>query len=451
MVENGSSRGAEALPPNEPHPEFQALCALATSGSLNADERKRLNEHLSQCASCREVMAQYETVIGKVVPALGAAYGPASDADSSLPWSLEDAEASLFARLDEEDQGSQVPGIGARQEPRDSTASPIAHTSAEDTLWRHVWWQYAAGLLLIVSLGFALYRIGMRHGAESAREVPPTAPAAPSPNTPRSEAAMSTASPASSRDTQNHDSSVALLRTELDQQAREIAQLKTREIQLEGELSAKAADVERITQERADLTQQLNIAQTNLEDTQKKLNARTDQSAANAVQVASLEAKIGQLSDALHERDQDVARSQELLDHDRDIRELMGARDLYIAEVYDVAKTGDTQKPFGRVFYTQGKSLIFYAYDLDQQPGIKNASTFQAWGRRGPDRERAVNLGILYEDNTNKKRWVVKSHDPKTLGQIDAVFVTVEPNGGSSHPSGKPLLFAYLRVGPNHP
>ena len=30
---------------------------------------------------------------------------------------------------------------------------------------------------------------------------------------------------------------------------------------------------------------------------------------------------------------------------DRDIRELMGARDLYIAEVFDVAKTGVTKKP----------------------------------------------------------------------------------------------------------
>src|SRR6202034_861617 len=93
---------------------------------------------------------------------------------------------------------------------------------------------------------------------------------------------------------------------------------------------------------------------------------------------------------ALDEQQVAIAKQQVLLDHDRDIRELMGARDLYIAEVYDVAKTGDTQKPFGRVFYTKGKSLIFYAYDLDQQPGLKSASTFQAWGRRGPDRQQAV-------------------------------------------------------------
>jgi hypothetical protein len=45
----------------------------------------------------------------------------------------------------------------------------------------------------------------------------------------------------------------------------------------------------------------------------------------------------------------------------------------------------------------------------------------------------------------------VKSQDPSTLAQIDAVFVTVEPNGGSTHPSTKPLLFTYLRSEPNHP
>ena len=146
-----------------------------------------------------------------------------------------------------------------------------------------------------------------------------------------------------------------------------------------------------------------------------------------------------------------IDQRDQLLAHDRDIRELMGARDLYVAEVYDVGDNGATKKPYGRVFYTKGKSLIFYAYDLDQQAGIKLAKTFQAWGRRGPDQQQALNLGIFYEDNASKKRWVLKLDDPKMLKQIDAVFVTVEPNGGSHKPSGKPLLFAYLGVDPNHP
>jgi len=140
-----------------------------------------------------------------------------------------------------------------------------------------------------------------------------------------------------------------------------------------------------------------------------------------------------------------------VLAKDRDIRELMGARDLYITEIHDVVRTGEAQKAFGRVFYTRGKSLIFYAYDLNEAPGVKQASTFEAWGRRGPDWKQAYKLGVFYEDNASKRRWVAKSNDKKTLDQIDAVFVTVEPNGESQQPTGKPLLFAYLKVAPNHP
>jgi hypothetical protein len=154
---------------------------------------------------------------------------------------------------------------------------------------------------------------------------------------------------------------------------------------------------------------------------------------------------------ALDQQQAEITKQQDLLDHDRDIGELMGARDLYIADVHDVGRNGQADKTYGRVFYTKGKSLIFYAYDLDQEAGLKDASTFQAWGRRGIDKQQALSLGVCYEDNASKKRWVLKFDDPKGLASIDAVFVTVEPTGGSHHPSGKPLLFAYLRVNPNHP
>jgi len=80
----------------------------------------------------------------------------------------------------------------------------------------------------------------------------------------------------------------------------------------------------------------------------------------------------------LQQRETDLEQQDQLLAYDRDIRELMGARDLYIAEVYDVAGTGETQKPYGRVFYTREKSLIFYGYDLVQQTEVKTASALQA-------------------------------------------------------------------------
>ena len=47
---------------------------------------------------------------------------------------------------------------------------------------------------------------------------------------------------------------------------------------------------------------------------------------------------------------------------------------------------------------------------------------------------------------------VIELWEAYALAQIDAVFVTVEPRGGSKKPSGKPFLYAYLRKAPlNHP
>ena len=209
--------------------------------------------------------------------------------------------------------------------------------------------------------------------------------------------------------------------------------------------------------DRAKRNEELLAAQAKLAEFQKTLEAATAQRDENAREAAALEAKVNELTQlamareqALDQRDAEVARGQELLDHDRDIRELMGARELYMADVHDVSGKG-TAKTYGRIFYTKGKSLIFYAFDLDAQPSVQNAKSFQAWGRKGAGKEQARSLGIFYEDNASKKRWVLKADDPKTLEDIDAVFVTVEPHGGSQHPSGKQLLFASLRISPNHP
>ncbi|HEX7892622.1 MAG TPA: hypothetical protein VF447_00430, partial [Terriglobales bacterium] len=184
---------------------------------------------------------------------------------------------------------------------------------------------------------------------------------------------------------------------------------------------------------------------------QQKLKSLAQQSAQDTARAKTADAKVNELTTLLQDREAALEQQDQMLAHDRDIRELMGARDLYIAEVYDVGDSGETKKPYGRVFYTRGKSLIFYAYDLDQQANLRRANTFQAWGRRGPDRQHAVNLGIFYEDNSSKKRWIMKCDDPRTLAQIDGVFVTLEPNGGSRKPSNRTLLWAYLKLNANHP
>jgi hypothetical protein len=170
------------------------------------------------------------------------------------------------------------------------------------------------------------------------------------------------------------------------------------------------------------------------------------------LRAAALETEVNDLHSEVSKASSAAANNEEFLAEDRDIRELMGARQLYIADVFDVQHDGRRSKPFGRVFYTKGRSLIFYAFDLQSQPGYHEAKAFQAWGKPDIAAAKPVSLGIFYLDSEKSRRWVLKADNPDLLAQINAVFVTVEPRGGSEKPTGKPFLEAYLHsLSPNHP
>jgi hypothetical protein len=247
------------------------------------------------------------------------------------------------------------------------------------------------------------------------------------------------------------DTALAVLRREIIQKSSELEKLKALAASQQLALRTSTDDKNGVTEQRDHLLQQVSADEDSLRATETRLKNLERERSEYVIRTASLETAVADLSRSLEERERLTAEQRDLLAKDRDIRELIGARDLYITEIYDVARNGDTRKAAGRVFYTKGKSLIFYAYDLNESPGLKNASTFEAWGQRGSDWHQASKLGLFYEDNSSKKRWVVKSNDRKALDQIDAVFITVEPDGGSERPTGKPLLFAYLKVAPNHP
>jgi hypothetical protein len=435
--------------PESSHDEFLALCALSTSGELTADEQERLREHLAVCLSCREAMAQYQAVVENFIPAMTQ---DGNHVDSAPSWSeeqQEQAEAAFFERLRiEQDSGFDRAGTEADHVFKAVGGVPL---SASQSTWRNVWTLCAAGVLLCIALGICAYRVGMRRGNESATAVP----ARDQSNQLVLQQQISDA---------GHEREVLLseigarnkvitdLRRQFDRQSAEISRMKIVEAQVEANLSSVQAGREELLRERSDLNRKLATGESKSQTLEGKLNSFERQSSEDRQRAMALEAKVTDLNRLLRDRESTIEQQEELLAHDRDIRDLMGARDLYVAEVYDVERTGETKKAYGRVFYTKGKSLIFYAYDLDQQSGVKKASTFQAWGRRGPDWQQALSLGVFYVDNASKKRWVLRFDDPKALAQIDAVFVTVEPNGGSHRPSSKkPLLFAYLHIDPNHP
>ena len=432
-----------------PHDEFLELCAVSTSGELTEEEQKRLQEHLAVCPSCREALRQYQSVVDQAIPAFAATEEP-EKAEPDHSWSQDRAEKALFDRIARE-QKAPPNRTGSRNTSFDFPHRTLP-TPSEST-WRHVWMLYAAGILLFVALSFFAYRIGIRRGADAARAVSrqPSAPASVQSSLEEQLSDAGHDHEIARAEIAHRDRMIADLRHQLDRQFAEINEMKAAQDRLENDLQAGDASRQDLIQQRTELAAKLDSAQTNSQALEDKLGTLAQQSTQDADRAKAAEGKVNDLTRLLQQRETDLGQQDQLLAHDRDIRELMGARDLYIAEVYDVAGTGETKKPYGRVFYTRGKSLIFYAYDLDQQTELKRTSAFQAWGRRGPDRQQSINLGIFYEDNASRKRWILKCDDPKTLAQIDAVFVTVEPNGGSHRPSSKPLLFAYLKVNPNHP
>jgi peptidoglycan hydrolase CwlO-like protein len=452
MIQGLSNLGAGALSQSGPHDEFLELCAASTSNELSDDEQKRLQQHLAVCASCREALRQYESIVSNVIPAIAASEAPENVPATSDDWSQEKAEKALFDRLAREEKDR------TDRTDRRNGSSYFPHRIlpfSSDSTWRNVWLLYAAGILLFVAVGFFAYRVGARWTTETVK--------APSPQPVQHEPRPAQASLEEQLSDAGHDREVARtqvvqrdkmirdLRRQLARQSAEINELKAAQTQLESDLRAGNTTKQDLSEQKAALAQKLESAQNNSHSLEEKLDSLARQSAQDAARAKDSESKVNDLAQQLQEQQAVVEQRDELLAHDRDIKDVIGARDLYVAEIYDVAGTGETRKPYGRVFYTRGKSLIFYAYDLDQQTEVKRVSTFQAWGRRGPDRQRAVNLGVFYEDNATRKRWILKCDDPRTLAQIDAIFVTVEPQGGSHKPSSKTLLFASLKIDPNHP
>src|SRR5581483_10743038 len=169
--------------------------------------------------------------------------------------------------------------------------------------------------------------------------------------------------------------------------------------------------------------------------------------------VAALVEQQMQLNEAREQikvRDAALEQERQLSAAAKDVRELMGARNLHIIDVADVDSRGRSRKAMGRVFFVENTSLIFYAFDLAAAERGKKV-LFQAWGHREGSSAKPRNLGVFRLDDHAQQRWVLRVKDPKLLAGIDSVFVTVEAGPQADQPSGRKLVYAYLGTEPNHP
>jgi len=301
-------------------------------------------------------------------------------------------------------------------------------------------WAAAATAVLIVSAGVLLQRTRPHALVEKQ-----------APNAQSASKATTPVGPSAIAESQWKQTQLALeetLKTSAAQQAHLRQQLEAAEHRADA-LAQSSADANRSV---AELRQQLDAAHTAQLQTEAQLaDLRYAQSTNEAVTLVQ-EKEIQALNQKLREQSASVEREGQLLSAGREIRDLIAARNLHIIDVYDTDGHGKTSRAFGRVFYTEGKSLVFYAYDLSPQHPENSKYAFYVWGKRDAAPQMAKNLGALTKEDQAQKRWVLTITDPKVLAEIDSVFVTLEPTGqAGERPSGKRLLTAFLNTAANHP
>jgi hypothetical protein len=423
------------------HERFKELGALANSGTLTTRERAELKEHLQICEPCRKVCGQYLTLIWEGIPLLAGRY---SDEEEHGSWDDTATRRKLFAHVRESQQEvSSKPGDHLWVLLQHRLLQRIPMYSLKGS---------AIAACLVVAIGFGAYRLGSR-AQSSAKRTQAYA------EDRFQRLAAATKSGVELLDAQSKR--LSELQDESSRDSHELAKLRlafnaleARANELTAANNAAQEQSRAVSQERDALNGKLRDAEQAFQNVQAEFTSLRAERDNALLQAATLQSRIDELSVANRDQERRLEDDEQYLASDRDIRELMGARKLYIADVFDVDSGSLTRKPFGRVFYTQGKFLLFYAFDLDRQPGVKAASTFQAWSRKMTDRgeqRRPESLGILYQDSELNRRWVLRCDDQKQLEEIDDVFVTVEPHGGSREPTGKPILFALLRKEANHP
>lgn len=418
------------------HEHFEELAALAAAGQISGRELEDFLEHVEYCSQCKDTFSYFAQLHEQELPFIN---GQKSFFAKATP-----VLSGMTERFIERARAS---GINLSKE------GGVANSHREFSRllgWGNYQKAFVAALFVaVLAAGVAHY---WHRNMISAGEQTPVKVAA---------------SPKVEGESQSQRAQDAVLRTQIkdlttsnQQLAEELARLKQeheKDLSAVTDLRSKLSYAESTNQTwQSDFSRHLAEEETSIRQKDDQLlGARTDlqraqdASAQNVADLVALRTKIQDLTEQVRIQREAAEREHELISSDRDIRDLMGARNLHIVDVIDADASGQATKAFGRVFYTEGKSLIFYAYDLSENK-LKDASySFQVWGQK--ESGAVQKLGALFQDDQHQRRWVLKVNNPVALRNISSVFVTIGPTHGGHEPQGKQLLYAYLDMKPNHP
>jgi hypothetical protein len=450
------------------HGRFEELCALAALGQISGEEFEELQFHLRSCSFCRARYADFMEILHEHLPLLD----PQVELFADSP-KISFHHSSYKQRFLQRARREGITFSDVAQGERKKTGGNVwSRFGGQSWTWHPPTYALVLTLLVLILIigvmGQRLRESLSRH-AEASGQVARldgeiaklklrVRELAEPESSPKSQAQpLNTVPPGKELATGVSRSNLtqSWFQTQLSVVRHDYAMAVARSRTLNEHLKKASLELASLRSEltavRSQIQQPDRLRETELalrQTTEELEKLRRDRSA-DVSTITAQQAHIRELTEKLSSQAESLERERELLAAGRDIRDLMGARNLHIIDVADVDSTG-TRRPFGRVFYTEGKSLIFYAYDLEKKKSLEKFS-FQAWGQRESRAGSVQSLGVFFADDRTQNRWVLKYDDPTVLAQIDAVFVTIEPKGGSMKPKGEQLMYAYLKANPNHP
>jgi DNA repair exonuclease SbcCD ATPase subunit len=451
-----------ALEPNE-HDYYEELGALAALGQVSEREFVELESHLKVCPACRSTQADYVNLTHHKLPLA---------LEGERKWSRRPRGLRNFLSRNRKLENRFL--VRAQQDgwrfseafqPAPSFRNRFEMLTASLSYKQGVAIFLILSLALISVLGYrlhvsntrnaTLYREISKLGSQNAdlqqqlKEI-----VKPDDLNPVPSALLNSKTELLREDSVAGDALAGELSRAREEHEIALMRIKTLESELQGasiETQTLRTQIETGKSKGSELEGKLRETEASLGQMNEEIQKLRSAHARTADQTASQVARVNELSEKLKAQSETLDRERSLLAAGRDIRDLMGARNLHILDVFDVDGKGKSNQTFGRVFYTEGKSLIFYAFDLGDKKRSFAKASFQAWGYQASKERSFESLGIFYVDDKNQNRWVLKFDNPEVLAQIDSVFVTIEPSGGSRKPTGQKLLYAYLNTRPNHP
>ena len=402
------------------HEQYEELSALAASGQASPDELADLRSHLEGCPSCRSATYDFTQI---------SAQGLSQLAAKRLRCEIPSGMTQRFvARARSEGIEISRENVVPMVKPRRVGAfASVCAVAAVIVL---------AAFLVIARQKPSPIAASPRHNAS-----PPV-------STPSSDASLQKGQ----RDDAEIQRKLASAETDIASMA---AAIRKQRVELEslgeanGSLASRLANEEHenatILSGKAQLEARIAGLETDVE------KSKSDKNTSEAV-VALEESELRNLRSKLAAQEAALGQQEELAARGSDVRDLVVARNLHIIDVHDRDGNGKSQRAFGRIFYTEGKSLIFYAYDLADPRKVDAKVSFCVWGERLGGEKPISSLGVFHSDDAKDGRWVLTFDDPSVLAQINSVFVTVESSRKAvKEPGGKRILFAFLGEKPNHP